>query len=475
MNKKKYLTPNPYNILLVIGVGALLSSMAGSMVNLALPTISRDFQTSIQDSRWVAQSFLLAASVLLPVAGRLGEILGHGKIYLAGYFLFGLCALAGGMANSLEWLIIARTLQGLGGAMIWSNGPALLTTSFPTHMRGRALGIALSTTYIGLTVGPSVGGAIVSMLGWRWTFYFFVPSTLAVLLLGFRYLPKLTKTKPRPSGSYDWLGTALLLLALPLFLVVINQGPTWGWRAFETWICLLVGLPGLVAFVLVERRVGKSSGEPLLDLSLFKNRRFSLSLVSAFANYITLFIILILLPFYLEEGLGLPPVRVGLLLSIQPLVMAVFAFPSGWLSDRLGSRYPATFGMLILATGMLGLASLGQGANVYEIALWLAIIGLGTGTFISPNSSTMMGAAPKQRQGTAGSFMAQARIMGMLVGIAIGTTIFQASGGQTGMIWSFKEFIGIKHALWIASAIAILGALTSCAQDGARGKKSSKA
>lgn len=464
-------TNEPFRILLVVSIGALLSSMASSMINLALPTISRDFNISIEDSRWVAQAFLLAVGVTLPIAGRIGEMMGHGRVYLLGHMVFGVCAILGGLAASFEWLVAARVLQGLGGAMIWSNGPALLTTTFPVQLRGRALGTALSSTYIGLTVGPSLGGLLVSALDWRWTFYFFGPTTAAVLWLGIRYMPRQPKSDSGSAGWFDWLGGVFLLTTLPPLLVVMNQAQSWGWNNLQTWLFALFGLIGLYVFTRVERRVKQTGNEPLLDLSLFRVKTFTLSVFSAFANYINLFIILILLPFYLEEGLGHSPSNTGLLLSIQPLVMAVCASPAGWLADRFGSRYPATVGMLVLTIGMLGLSGLGDATSPLHIAIWLIVVGLGTGIFISPNSSTLMGSAPKNRQGTAGSFMAQARVLGMLIGVAIGTSIFQASGGKTGQIWGYAEFTGIRRAFWAAALIAFLGALASWRQIGPKNAK----
>jgi EmrB/QacA subfamily drug resistance transporter len=450
----------PYLVLTVVGVGTLLSAMAGSMVNLALPTIGRDLSISIEDSRWVVQSFLLAVGALLLLAGRLGDLWGHRRVYLVGFALFGAASLACGLAGSFAQLVIYRVLQGIGGAMIMATGPALLTLSFPGKQRGRALGMLATATYIGLTVGPSMGGFIVSALGWRWTFYIYVPAAVIVLTLGLLYLPR-KEAEERP--KFDFAGALTLFVGLPCLLLVVSESQRWGAGFWMTWLALGLGVAGILAFVLIQLR----NSSPLLDFNLFRSQVFSGSALSAVANYIALFCVFILMPFYLEEGLRLPTAVAGLVLSVCPLVMAVVASPAGWLSDRIGSRGLATGGMLILAAGIFGLSRLGADESIALVVLCLATVGLGTGIFISPNSSALMGSAPRTQQGAAGSILAESRVLGMFVGVAVSTAIFHAAGGQTGNLWSPVEFDANQLSLLAGSGVAILGALAASL----RGKK----
>jgi MFS family permease len=245
-------------------------------------------------------------------------------------------------------------------------------------------------------------------------------------------------------------GFSLLLLAL-------SQGHDWGWTRWPTLGAGTIGALMLVTFVRLE----SARTEPLLDLRLFQNRAFTGAVLSAICNYVTLFVPAILLPFYLSEGLGLTPGQSGTLLSIQPLVMAVVASPSGALSDRIGTQGLATAGMLVLFAALLGMATLNGATPLLTVGLWLAAAGLGTGIFISPNSSALMGAAPRHQQGIAGGVLGVARTIGMIAGIALATSLFSGQGGQTGRAWGATDFHALHVALIVAAVVSALGALAA--------------
>jgi len=388
----------PNLVLLVVGLGTLLGAMAGSMVNLALPSIGRDLNVSIESSRWVVQAFLIVTAVVLLPAGRLGDLIGHRRVYLIGFALFGVTSIACGLAGSFPVLVGARILQGLGAAMLIAVAPALLTTTFPPEKRGRALGVMSTATYIGLTISPPLTGLIISVLDWRWTFYLMAPVAALICALGLACLPR-------------------------------------GTRA--------------------------SSPAPLFDLTLFRSPVFRWSVLAAMFNYVALFTAVLLMPFYLEEGRELSPAAVGLVLAAQPMVMALTASPSGWLSDRIGTRALTVVGMILTAGGLGGMASLSPTSSPWVAAGWLALMGLGTGIFISPNSSALMGAAPRERQGIAGSVMAEARTMGMLLGVVLSTGVFQAAGGSTGEAWEAADFGALRLALLAGVAAAVISALAA--------------
>ncbi len=446
-------------VLFVVGVGTFLGALAGSTVNLALPALGHDFGVDLAASRWVLQAFLLAVGVLLLIAGRLSDQLGHKQVYLAGFVLFGLASLGCGVAASLAQLVAARLLQGIGGAMLMATGPALLTLAVPPQRRGRALGMLATATYSGLTLGPPLGGWIVATLGWRWTFLINLPFALVIVALGVVYLPA---TRRAAWQGFDWAGALALTLGLPLLLLGLSLAPRWGFADPRSLGTLGAAALGLLAFVLLQRRPGPR----LLDLSLFRSRVFSGAVISALANYLALFMVILLLPFYLQEGLGRSPQQVGLLLSVQPLLMALVASPSGWLSDRVGSRALATLGLSLSAAGLLGLSWLGAGASDLAVAAAMAVVGLGTGIFISPNSSALMGAAPRAQQGVAGSVMAEARILGMLAGVALATFLFQLAGGRTGHAWGATDFVALRWAVRGAAVASALGALAASLRGG---------
>ena len=440
-------------VLMVVSVATFIAAMSAASVNLALPHVGSDLGISIADTSWVVTSYLLAATVLLMVAGRLGDVLGHKRVYLAGFVLFGAGSLVCAVAGGLPVLVAGRVVQGIGASLSMSVGPALLTTSFPGRERGKAMGRLSTAIYAGLTVGPMLGGLLLGVLGWRWIFGLNIPAAAIILALGWRYLPR----GERNAVPFDRVGAVTLIGGLPLLLFAIAEGHRLGWTSPLILASAATGLILMVTFVWVESRVS----HPLLDLGLFRSRIFSGATLSAAGNYIALFIPIILLPFYLKEALFFSPVRTGLVLSAQPLVMALVASPSGRLSDRIGSRGLATGGLLLLAGGLLGLTTLTLDSSPLVVAAWFALMGLGTGIFIAPNSSALMGAAPRAKQGIAGGVMAFARSSGMLLGVAGATTLFQVGGGHTGGSWGPSEIQALRLALMAAVAVCVASALAA--------------
>jgi len=444
-------------VLLVVGFGTLLSTLAGSSVNLALPVIGKELGIAVELLRWVVLAFMVVVAVLLLGAGRASDLWGHRAIYQAGFVVFGAASLVSGLARSFWTLVLGRALQGAGAALNMSASPALLTSSFPAAQRGRALGLLATATYVGLTIGPPLGGLVIDRVGWRWIFLFNVPATATMVLLGQLCLPRGQRRQVR----FDLPGMLTLLLGMPLLLVALTQGQEWGWDAWPTLASGAAGLLLLGVFVRVEL----TRTSPLLDLRLFRAPVFTGATLAALGNYIALFVPIILLPFYLLEALQVSPALAGALLSCMPLVMALIATPSGWLSDRVGTRGLSVVGLAVLTVGLTGLSLFGvrpAGAgSLLTLGLWLGVMGLGTGIFITPNSSALMGAAPQESQGIAGGVMALARTVGMTVGVSVGTAVFRSAGGRTGAAWRPEDLHALSVALYVAAGVCLLGALAA--------------
>jgi EmrB/QacA subfamily drug resistance transporter len=441
-------------VLGVVGFGTLLAALSGSMVTLTLPTIGRELGLSVDRWHWIIQSFLLANAVLLLPVGRLGDLLSHRRVYLAGVFVYAFASLVCGLAVSFAMLVLGRVLQGVGAAMAMATGPAVLTTSLPSANRGRALGIVSSATYAGLTLGPPFAGFVLGLANWRAVFLVGVPVGLIIGLTGMRFLPRIPATGER---RFDWGGAAALAGGLLLLLLSVGDLGRWKTSLIEGPGLALVGLLILAGFLLWQRR----GPVPLLDLSLFRSRVFTGAIACALTNYAAVFSATLLLPFFLEEGLGVKPALIGLVLSVQPLVMALVASPSGALSDRIGTRGLIVGGIAILAGGLVGLSSVGSGSSPVVVAAWLGVMGFGTGIFISPNSSALLGSAPRARQGTASSLIALSRIVGMLLGVAQATLVFQVTGGRTGAAWRTVDFGAFEAALRAGAVVAGLGVLVA--------------
>jgi len=442
-------------VLLAVGSGSFMSALDASVVNTILPLLNQAFG-NVATVEWVVTIYLLVVSGLLLGFGRLGDIRGHKLTYLSGYAVFVAASALCGLAPRVEVLIVARAVQALGAAMLFANSPAILTGSFPASERGRALGLQGTMTYLGLTAGPSLGGWLATVFGWRAVFFINVPVGLVALLIGWRSIPYDT-----PSGRrerFDLLGAFIFLLGLSGLLLALNQGYAWGWRSPLTLGLLAAATLLLAVFLLVEWRVPS----PMLDLSLFRRRAFSAATASAVLNYVCAYCMLFLLPFALIQGRGLNPSQAGLVLTAQPLVMAIAAPLSGTLSDRVGTRLPGTLGMLVLSAGLFLVSRLGPSAPLSSVALGLAVVGLGSGLFTSPNNSALMGAAPRHRQGIAGGVLALARNVGMALGVGLAGAVFttvlaQASGAPS----PATIFSAVSLGLLVASGLAMLGALTS--------------
>jgi EmrB/QacA subfamily drug resistance transporter len=445
-----------WGVLIAIGTGSFMSALDGSVVNTILPILRDAFKSNVASIEWVVTIYLLVLSGLLLSFGRLGDLRGHRSIYIWGFAIFVIGSALCGAAWSAPMLVVFRGLQAIGGAMLASNAPAIVTGNFPGEQRGRAFGLVSTMTYLGLTVGPSLGGFLTHALGWRTVFYINVPVGALALALGLIFIPK-----DAPAGNgrrFDLPGAALFLAGLTALMLGLNKGPGWGWASPAVLGILASALILLAAFVLVERR----SPEPMLDLSLFRIPLFTTSTLNAVLNYICVYSITFLMPFYLIQGRGLDPAQAGLLLTAQPVVMAITAPVSGALSDKLGSRRPGMLGMGLLSLGLFLLSRLGPATGLGLVALWLAVAGLGTGTFISPNTSALMGSAPRSHQGIASGVQAVARNFGMVLGIGLAGAIFtthlvQAAPGAL--------YTGIDRGFLVASVVATIGIVVSAVKE----------
>lgn len=435
-----------------------MSALDGSVVSALLPVMARGLGASVAEIEWVTTVYLLVVSVLLLGVGRLGDLRGHKRVYLGGFALFVLGSALCGLAPSAAWLIAMRGFQGVGATMLFANAPAILTKSFPASERGRALGALGTFTYLGLTAGPSLGGWLAGALGWRAVFYINVPVGGAALALAARTV--VDDRPERGSEPFDLLGAVVFGAGLLALLVALNQGHAWGWGAAQSRALFIAAFMLLGLFVVVERR----SPSPMLDLSLFRSRVFTAATASALLNYIAVYSVIFALPFLLIQGLGLSPRHAGLVLTAQPLVMAVVAPLSGTLSDRIGSRGPAATGMLLLGSGLVLLASASGGRSLWTIAGSLAVVGLGVGIFVSPNNSALMGAAPRHRQGIAAAVLATARNVGMVLGVglsgAVLTTVL-ARGAAVGLGGEAALVRAVEASLLAAAGVALIGVVTA--------------
>lgn len=433
-----------------------MSALDINVVNIVLPIVRAEFGVPVSTIEWVVTIYPLFISGLLLTFGRLGDIYGHRRIYLVGFSIFVTSSVVAGLAPAVGMLIVARAVQAIGGAMLQANSPAIVSTTFPGKQRGQALGMLGSLTYLGVMVGPPIGGWLATHLSWRAVFYVNVPIGLIAAALAWWVVPRLATESTYE--RFDVSGALLFILSLSGLLLAVNRAQVWGWRSPMVLGLALLALLLAGVFIRTERRVA----EPMLDLSLFRRWLFTASALSAVLNYFCVFAILFLMPFYLIDGRGFSPDRAGLFLMAQSLVMAILAPISGYLSDRMPSRKLASLGLVVQTGGLFLLSRLGPSSPPAQILLGLAVVGLGIGTFAPPNNNALLGSASRQRQGIASGVLATARNVGASLGVGLTSALFaaqMAAHSQSGAGNATAEAVPATF-LYLAG-VAALGAVVS--------------
>jgi EmrB/QacA subfamily drug resistance transporter len=399
--------------LFVATLTSLMGPLMISAVNVALPAIQTSLKAGAVGLSWVATGYLLSMAIFLVPMGKLADIRGRKKIFISGLIINTIAATLAAFVPGLGWLIAARVLQGLGAAMFVTTGMAILTSIFPPQRRGRVIGIYVAAVYVGLSVGPFVGGLITQHLGWRSVFGLMLPLGTVTILVTLRYLKG--EWADAANERFDTAGSLLYMGAI--FLLVFGA-------------TLLPGLPGallvaggfigLAAFVWQEQRVDY----PVFEVSLFRcNHTFAFSSLAALINYAATFALTFLLSLYLQYLKGMTPQTTGVVLMAQPTVMALFSPLAGRLSDRIEPRIPATAGMAMTAVGLTFFIFLKAQTPLMLIVVNLIWIGAGFALFSSPNMNAIMGSVDKKHYGIASGATATMRLLGQLISMAIATVV----------------------------------------------------
>ena len=440
---------SPWIAFSAVSIGTFMSTLDGSIVNVALPTLGLELGAPIDRLEWIVAAYLLTLSATLLVAGRLGDLFGHRAVYAVGLVLFtigsGLC----GAAPSLPFLVAARALQALGASLMMAVGPAVITAVFPPEMRGRALGAIGSVVSIGLTIGPPLGGVIIQALSWRWIFLVNLPVGLLGTLWALRVLPAPQRGR---GARFDGLGGILLGAALGLGIYTLDTLPDRAVRSLP--LGLLAGLAAIMLAVRLRR-----APEPILDAAILRVPGVGSGLLAGLLSYAAMFTSTLLTPFLLTRVFKLPPGGVGAFLVAVPVAMAVAAPFSGWLADRFGGRALPAVGMACLAAALYGLSLAGPGSGLPSVAARLALCGVGMGLFQSPNSSAVMGAIPRPKLGAGGGLLATARNVGMAIGVAVAGSLFAMRAADGTDPATFM--LGYSLALRVGAAVAIAAGLLS--------------
>lgn len=455
--------------LVVVSIGAFMTPFDASIVAVALPAMGADLHLSYSQGLWAQAAYLLVTSVFLIPAGRLADSRGLVRYYLLGTMVFGLGSVVAALSPNGSVMILARCIQGVGGGFVYATSVAIVTAAFPARERGKALGLNTMATYLGLTLGPVLGGLIVTHADWRWIFFINVPIAAVTLIAGWTLIgverrDRLAAKTPRPSKHIDYAGAVLLGGALVALFIPLTYSPLWGWADAATIGLLVVAVLLFAAFVVVEDRVR----DPMLDLDLLrKNRVFRSANTAAFINYMAVFAATTLTAVFMQIVLGLSAQEAGLVLLAQPVLMAILSPFTGRLSDRVGSRVLATLGMVLIAAGLLQLSFV-SGA-VWQVLLALGTVGLGMALFSAPNISAIMGSVDRSQLSLAAGFQSTMRFTGQGISMAVlgaiaawklgsegGRIIFLGEAGSVTSAAAFAD--GYQAAMLVGAILAAVGA-----------------
>lgn len=456
---------NPFRRWMVFGVtsvGTFMATLDSSIVNVALPQVAANLNVSLPLVQWVVSAYLLTISCLLPLFGRLGDMLGRRQVYSTGLIVFTIGSFFCGASGHIGLLIAARILQAVGSAMLMANAPAIISATFPGPERGRALGLVGMVVALGSMTGPSIGGLLVDTFGWESIFYVNIPVGIIGFIAGYLILPREVRHK---SEKFDYLGALLFAAGMTSFLMVMIHGEEWGWLSKTVLVLSATAALAFSVFVAHEKR----SAFPMIDLSLFKIWAFFSGNITGLLSFMANFSNTMLLPFYLSSILGLSPSQIGLLMTPFPLLLAIIAPVSGFLSERVNPAALSATGLTATTAGLVWLATLDASSTMWEVATGQAILGLGNGLFQSPNNNSVMSAVPPAKLGIAGGINSLVRNVGMVCGIAISVSIFEtrqaaALAGFTAPTFAQQAaaFLhGYHTALAVGAAFAAAGALLS--------------
>jgi len=432
---------------------ATLTSFMGpfmiSSVNVALPAIQTDLGMNAVQLSWVATSYLLAVAMVLLPAGKIADIHGRKKVFTAGLLTYTLASIAAAFAGNAAGLLVFRVMQGLGAGMFVSTGMAILTSIFPPHKRGRAIGMYVAAVYGGLSVGPFAGGILVQEFGWRSIFLLMLPLGAGSIALTLAFLKG--EWADGRSQRLDLKGSAIYTVAILALIYGASILPS-----LHGAVLVAVGLVGLVCFFRQQRR----AAHPLFEVALFaENRTFTFSSLAALLNYSATFAVTFLMSLYLQYLKGMEPRAAGLLLMAQPVVMAICSPLAGRLADRLEPRLLASAGMAITVAGMLVFTRLQPGTGLTGIVCNLVLLGFGFALFSSPNMSAIMGSVPKEQYGIASGAVATMRLMGQMLSMAIATVVLALLvGHETIGPDNFDRFLqSIRTVFTISALLCTIG------------------
>jgi EmrB/QacA subfamily drug resistance transporter len=444
----------------------MAATNSGTLI-IALPDLERSLHTSLLALVWVILAYMIASTVLVLTAGRLSDLFGRKRAYIAGFVAFGLASLGAGFAANGTELILWRILQGVASAFLFANSAALVTDAFPPEQLGLAMGANMMIAAVGLVIGPVLGGALVE-ISWPWVFWFNVPFALVGAVWGGLVLRELAK--PDSTRGFDVAGTITFMIGLTGLVLGVSRGGLSGWNDPIVIVGLATAAVLLPLWVVIEQR----SKAPMLDLGLFRSRLFAAASAATFINGLARFALMFIFVFYFQGAQGDSPITAGIKLMPLAIGMLIASPLAGSYADRHGSRALAATGMLLTSIGIALMTTLQVHSSFVWAATLLALVGIGSGTFMSPNGAAMMGAVPPERRGIAAGARTVLQNTGAVLSIAFVLAVVTSAVPKAIL---FRIFSGLAHglsdaqlapfihnmhvALWVLAAAALIGTFVS--------------
>jgi len=444
------------SVLLVSTFAAFLVPFLSAAVNLALPSIGKDLHANAISLSWVISSFLLSSAIFLMPFGRLGDIIGRKKVFSLGILLFTISTSLIIFSHTIIYLIVLRIFQGISSAMIFGTSMAIITSVFQPGERGKALGINITATYLGLSCGPPIGGLLTQYLGWRSIFAFLIPFGIISLILIQRRIK--TEWAEAVGERFDWRGSLIYGIALASFMWGFSQLPS-----SLGWICIVIGILMAVIFLNFENKISN----PVFDIRLIlRNRVFAFSGIAALINYSATSAIGFFISLYLQYLKGLDARTAGLIMISQPIAMTLLSPVAGKLSDKRNPGVIASIGMGITASGLILLCFISEATPNYFIVLLLLLMGIGFGLFSSPNSNAIMSSVDKRHLGVASGVVGTMRMVGQMMSMGIAMMLISLYiGKQTINPATYPGLISaMRTGFVIFSILSVVGVFASLAR-----------
>jgi EmrB/QacA subfamily drug resistance transporter len=430
-------------------LGALIATINGGTLIIALPELAKELRAPLFSLVWVILSYMLAQTALVLMVGRFADMIGRKKLYVAGFALFTAVSFIAGFSTSVSQLIVARVIMGAAGAFMMANSGVIVTDAFPHRQLGQALGVNQMVAAVGSILGPVVGGWLTTY-SWQWVFWFNVPLGLIGTLWAAWNLRELVDVGK--GQRLDLPGSASFLVGFTALLIGLTQGGIKGWGSGVVVASLATAAVLIPVFILVELR----SGDPLLNFGMFRSRIFAFGNVSALLNSLARMAVTFLFVFYFIGARGYDHLTTGFLLTPLAGAMFVFAPLAGRLADRLPARIVSSVGMLVTTGGLLGMTTVDVRTPYWEIALWMIVVGAGSGIFNSPNTRAIMGSVAPEKRGVASGTRTLVVNVGAVLSIAFAIAMVTSAMPVSAMV---EIFSGVSRGLSVSAAAPFISGL----------------